>query len=208
MTLTEYSISVFKPVPGATVLTDNGAGDGTKQATFTKLDATPIVAVDDIVRVTLKGVSDVDITEFQVLLVDESADASTPYWTELSAFTAADPADISAGVDFDITIDVTVLLAPVGTSTKNQNIVLMAKTTSGLIQLSLTEFTAEIVDPTDPGDPTDISIVENSIASITVISANGVVLQTINSIEELGAGVHFIQIEYASGDIETKKIVK
>jgi hypothetical protein len=121
-------MSVFKPIAGALVL----SGTVTKQATSTKLDAAPLVAVGDVVRVTIKGVSDVDVTEFQVLVVDESADASTPYWTELSAWTDADPADITAGTNFELVIDVTITAAPVGTSVKNQNIVLAGKSTANI----------------------------------------------------------------------------
>lgn len=204
LTLTEYTVSILKPGAGVTVLTDNGSG--TKQGIFTKLEATPLVAVDDVVRVNLKGVSDVNFTELQVVVVDGSEDAATAWWTELSAFTDADITEIIAGEEFDITIDVTILEAPVGTSANNQNIVVMAKSASSVIQLSLTNFTATIIDPSTP--PTNIEVVDNSIYAITVYSATGVVLQTVQSIEELGAGVYFIKIEYANGAVETKKIVK
>lgn len=204
LTLETYTVSVFKPIEGATVLIDNGSG--TKQGIFTKLEATPLVAVDDVVRVNLKGVSDVNFTELQVVVVDGSEDAATAWWTELSAFTDADITEIIAGEEFDITIDVTILEAPVGTSANNQNIVVMAKSASSVIQLSLTNFTATIIDPSTP--PTNIEVVDNSIYAITVYSATGVVLQTVQSIEELGAGVYFIKIEYANGAVETKKIVK
>ena len=153
--LTAYTVSIFSPIPGATVLTDNG--QGAKQGTFTKLPAGTPVAIGDVVTVNLKGVSDVDVTEFQVIVVDESSDAASPYWTELSAYTDFTPAAFTAGQTFDITADITITAAPIGTEVKYQNIVLMAKTTAGLIQLSLTDFTATIGGQTPTLDKTAIA---------------------------------------------------
>lgn len=138
LNLTTYTVVKQSIIPGATVLTDNG--NGAKQGTFTKLPATPVVKVGDQYKVQLKGVSDVAATEFQVVFVDESADASTPYWTELSAFTDFTPTGVSAGPAFDLSATVTITKAPIGTSAKKQNIALLAKSTSTMIQLSLTEF--------------------------------------------------------------------
>jgi hypothetical protein len=161
LNLSTYTVSVFKPIAGATILTDNG--NGAKQVSVTKLDAATTVKAGDVVHVTLKGISDVDATEFQVVVVDESADASTPYWTPLSAITDFTPAAVTANQTFDLGADITITAAPVGTGVKLQNIVLMAKTTSGLIQLSLTDYTAVIV----PAGSVDKSALTTAIAAAT-----------------------------------------
>lgn len=142
LTLTTYTVSVFTPIAGAKILTDNA--DGTKQGVFTDILAiTPAVKVGDIVRVTLEGTTDASATSFQTVLVDGTAAAS--YWTELSAWTAFTPAIITSGQNFTLTADIEITANPVGSGAGSQNIILSAVSTANLIQLSLTTFTAEII---------------------------------------------------------------
>ena len=176
LTLTVYTVSIFSPIAGATVLTDNGAG--AKQVTSTKLDAATKIKTDDVVRVTISGVSDVDATDFQVILIDESADATKAYWTELSAFTALTPAAVTAGQTFTLTADVTVLATPAGTSTKNQNIALIAKSTGKIIQLSLTSYTAVIVPVGGTVAVTGVTL-DKTTATLTKVGATAQLTATI-----------------------------
>jgi len=170
LSLTSYTVSIFTPIAGAKILTDNG--DGTKQEKFTDVLALdPAVKVGDVVRVTLKGTADVSATSFQTVIVDGTAAAS--YWKELSAWTAFTPAAVTANQQFTLVADIEITSAPTGTGAGSQNVVLSAVSSANLIQLSLTEFSAVIVDPNDDDVDPGTGIQDLAVTSIQPKVVNG-----------------------------------
>ncbi|MFO7868081.1 MAG: hypothetical protein R6U95_02140 [Bacteroidales bacterium] len=201
LSLTTFDISIESNEEGVISLTDNG--DGAFQGEFPDTLATdPAATVGDVVRVTVEGTSNVDITNFQAIVVDGTEAAS--YWTELSEYTLLGDGNVTAGTPFTLTADIDITAAPVGTGFKSQYIVLMGEATE-TIKLTLTNFTAEIVDAA----AVSIEPVFNSeIISISEFSVNGVYLGSVESISELGPGLHILEITYANGYVEMKKYIK
>src|SRR5690554_286633 len=84
LSLSTFEISIESNEEGVISLTDNG--DGAFQGEFPDTLATdPAATVGDVVRVTVEGTSNVDITNFQAIVIDGTEDAG--WWTELSEFT-------------------------------------------------------------------------------------------------------------------------
>ncbi len=212
LTLSEYSYSVFSPIKGALTLTDNGQGKKQLALTLPQL-ATETLEAGQYVNVSFTGTSDVDFSEFQVCLVDESEDAATSYWSPLSDIINFTPAEGTAGTEFTATASIPVTAAAVGTSEKKQNIVLMAASDAKFIQLVVdpTSYVITVTDeePTTSGDETtDIDAVEADVVSIKVLSTTGVVLETVESVSELAAGVYILEVTYADGSVKVQKLAK
>src|SRR5690554_1177405 len=122
LTLTTFDISIESNEEGVVSLTDNG--DGAFQGEFPDTLATdPAATVGDVVRVTVEGTSNVDITNFQAIVIDGTEDAG--WWTELSEFTLLGDGNVTAGTPFTLTADIDITAAPIGTGFKSQFIVLM-----------------------------------------------------------------------------------
>ena len=230
LNLTTFEMSIFSPIPGAVVL----SGNDRKQAARTLLPEETTVEAGDVVRVTIEGISDVDFSDLQVVLVDESADAEEQYWTELSEWITTEQTAFNAGEEFTLTFDIPVTKAPIGTTKNNQNIVISAETEADVIQLSLDVFTAVIVDEDEDETPTNLSTIEASsvnvfpipavstltiaseatVSSVTVSAINGSVVLVENSgsnqinVASLPKGVYVASITFDNGAVVEKQFVK
>ena len=145
LTLTTFTVTVTAGQAGVTVLTENGT-TGTFQATFPDtLKTTPAVQVGDVVEVTVAGTSNIDIANFQTAVIDETKAAA--YWKELDAnFTMLGSGSVTAGTPFNLSAQVTIVNAPLGSGEKSQDILLYGEAPTGSkMDLTLTTFTAKII---------------------------------------------------------------
>lgn len=218
LTLSDFEVSWFSPIAGALVLTETA--EGTKQIIKNDiLSVETAVTTENTVRVTLQGVSDVAANDFQVAIVDGTAAAN--YWTELSAYIDFSPSEVAAGETFTLTADIPITTAPVGTGAGSQNIVISAKSSAQRIQLSLTDFTAEILIGTSISKISeDINLiitsnevsVDSQVASIIINSIQGNVV-TYNSgssvnISALAPGIYVATITKLSGEVVSYTFAK
>ncbi len=201
LTLTTLEISIESGEEGVITFTDNG--NGAYQGEFPDtLATTPVVEVGDVVKVTIEGTSNVDITEFQTIIVDGTEAAN--YWKDLAVYTLfGSDGTVTKDIPFSLTANITITEVPTGTGFKSQFVVITGKA-SEPIKLTLTKFTAAIDDST----PTSINKVENSkVISTNVFSMTGVNLGNLKSTRDLKDGAYIIITKYDNGTISKRKIV-
>ena len=203
LTLTTLEISIESGEEGVITFTDNG--NGAYQGEFPDtLAASPVVEVGDVVKVTIEGTSNVDITEFQTIIVDGTEAAG--YWKELAVYTlfGAD-GTVTKDTPFTLTANITITEIPTGTGFKSQFVVITGKA-SAPIKLTLSNFTAEIVE--GGSTPTSINKVATPKAiSTNVFSMSGVNLGNVNSTRDLKDGTYIIVTKYDNGTVSKRKIV-
>lgn len=202
LTLTTFELSIESSQEGVITLTDNGTGS--YQGEFPDTLATdPAAKIGDIVRVTIEGTSNVDITDFQAIVVDGTEAAA--YWKELATYTLfGDDGTATGGTPFSLTADIEITSNPIGTGFKSQFIVIIGKASES-IKLSLTKFTSEIVTTVPIST---LKTANSQPVSIAVYSINGANLGSVKSTDELKAGIYILVSKYADGSVKKSKIVK
>lgn len=202
LTLSTFEISIESQDEGTITLNDNGNGIFQGQFPDT-LTTDQAVEIGDTVKVTIEGTSNVDISEFQTVVIDGTEAAS--YWKELSGYTLFGEDGIVTGeTPFSFTTNVIITDIPTGTGSKSQVIVINGKA-SEAIKLSLDKFTAEIIKG---GTSSVDNLYKSEIISTTAYSINGIKIGVIKSINELNNGSYILVNKYANGTIKTSKIIK
>ena len=202
--LSELSMTVTPFVPGVTTLTASGTVfQGIYQDT---IPATTVLKTGDIVRFTVGGtyVSEASATDFQVYIVNNTADAKPIWWQPLSANSVLAAGPIVNGQKFSYTVDNVITADQAGTAVAaSHKIVLIATSTAnvkiqyltikaaiGVSGVALDQPTAAITTPAGtvqlaatvaPSYASDQSVSYSvSDASLAIVSATGLVTAKAN----------------------------
>jgi len=208
LNLTTFTVNPVSILPGATVFTESG---GKKQSPAI-VDKISNVQIGNSYKITITGTTDVDASEFQVVLVDGTAAAN--YWTELSDYIGFEPTDAAAaGVPFTLTAELTVNALPVGAGSDALQLYVTAASTADRIQVS--NFTVTVQNTTGISTVASSSVkvyavdggltIEGADKAATIYGVDGtLVATTTGGTIALPKGVYIVKV----GNEAVKAIVK
>jgi len=204
---TTFDINVFTPIEGAVVFTANTTGKKQSLPFENKLPVNTVEAGNKF-KVNITGVSDVDATEFQVVLVDGTEAAE--YWTVLSEWATFD-SDIAGGLPFNLTAELDVVSAPIGEGPSSLQLIFTAASDANLIQI--VDFQISVADMTNVSTVASSSVNVYSVAGGLVIEGaenaivygiDGSVIATATGKIALQKGIYIVK----AGNEIVKAIVK
>ena len=142
LSLSEFSITIDSSARGKIIMPLVYKSNYQRSFPDT-LKSLPAVKVGDIVRVSISGTTNTDVSDLRVAIVDETVTAVNPYFTQLSNFVIF--GNVTAGEPFTYTTYDTITIAPSKAGrTHTQDVVLLG-TADNIIGLELTSLTASIV---------------------------------------------------------------